>query len=287
MAERERHQRSSREATEKPQKSSKKCLNVYSSLWFLMMSRRYSATFAVVHIHVSWVGVPGIRGGTGFSIGSIGVESIGVDRPGLGWDSRWRLRTMKTFSRSLQPVSRRSAGPSSARPFPPRDSRFHLPFRSRVVDDRLLMTGLTVFFSAAIGRNMSRFPVCVSAVLDNVNRLLLTTYLVDHTTSKVPPSHHIRLFNTTAPHYVNSDTPPVQQLIRDAVEILRPQIEEFLTQDRLVSWMPRGRVSETTKQFYRDLAIPSIRGNPTLLLHRLGERSNPLVDEVFGAPIHR
>jgi hypothetical protein len=50
--------------------------------------------------------------------------------------------------------------------------------------------------------------------------------------------------------------------------------------------MPQGQVSENTKQFYRELTIPSIQGNPTLLLHRLGEGSDPLAEKVFGAPKH-
>jgi hypothetical protein len=72
------------------------------------------------------------------------------------------------------------------------------------------------------------------------------------------------------------------------LERLRPKIEEFLSNPRLPVWEPPETVDQTTREFYRDLAIPSIKDNrPNLLLHGLDNGANPHVDNLFRGGKHR
>jgi hypothetical protein len=50
--------------------------------------------------------------------------------------------------------------------------------------------------------------------------------------------------------------------------------------------MPQGDITEETSSFYRDLAIPSLRGRPNLLLHRLGLDPNSRVDMLSRSQSH-
>jgi hypothetical protein len=71
------------------------------------------------------------------------------------------------------------------------------------------------------------------------------------------------------------------------LEILRPKIENFLSNRRLPVWMPPETVNSNIRQFYHNLAIPSTNENrPNLLLHNLGNDSNPNVDALFRSGTH-
>ena len=67
---------------------------------------------------------------------------------------------------------------------------------------------------------------------------------------------------------------------------LRPQIHCFLSEQILPLWLPDG-TDEGTKEFYRDLNIPSLWGEPNLLLHRLGITKNPRMVNLFKGDAHR
>ena len=72
------------------------------------------------------------------------------------------------------------------------------------------------------------------------------------------------------------------------LERLRPKIQKFFNEPRFSVWMPPETVDEKTSQFYRDLAIPSIKDNkPSLLLHNLGKEPNPYADHLFRGGEHR
>jgi hypothetical protein len=65
------------------------------------------------------------------------------------------------------------------------------------------------------------------------------------------------------------------------VSNLRPRIKEFLSNLPLPNWMPPESVNDETREFYNGLAIPLARGKPNLLLHDIGNISNPNVDNLF------
>ncbi|KIL64829.1 hypothetical protein M378DRAFT_1040593 [Amanita muscaria Koide BX008] len=67
---------------------------------------------------------------------------------------------------------------------------------------------------------------------------------------------------------------------------LRPKIKEFLSHPRHRIWMPPKTVDANTRQFYHNLAIPSINDKPNLLLHKLGEETNPNKDILFQYGTH-
>ncbi|KAM6492769.1 hypothetical protein JOM56_012493 [Amanita muscaria] len=67
---------------------------------------------------------------------------------------------------------------------------------------------------------------------------------------------------------------------------LRPKIKEFLSHPRHHIWMPPETVDANTRQFYHNLAIPSINDKPNLLLHKLGEETNPNKDILFQYGTH-
>ena len=73
------------------------------------------------------------------------------------------------------------------------------------------------------------------------------------------------------------------------LEILCPKIREFLSHQRLPVWMPPETVDANVRQFYRNLAIPRTNENkPNLLLHNLGKKVNPNVENLFrNAEHHR
>jgi hypothetical protein len=78
------------------------------------------------------------------------------------------------------------------------------------------------------------------------------------------------------------NTTAINALIDAFLEKLRPKIKEFLTGSRLAAWEPSGTVDQTTREFYRTLAIPTIKGNrPNLLLHDLVASANPHIDKLF------
>jgi hypothetical protein len=89
------------------------------------------------------------------------------------------------------------------------------------------------------------------------------------------------------------DSPPadiatVKALIDGFVEKLRPKINDYLSKPRLPVWAPPEMVDMETKEFYRNLAIPCVKDNrPSLLLHDLGNDSNPYVDYLFQGGKHR
>jgi hypothetical protein len=81
---------------------------------------------------------------------------------------------------------------------------------------------------------------------------------------------------------VLSNSATVQSSIHNFVARLRPLIKEFLSNPRLPVWVPPGDVDESTRRFYHSLAIPGVGNNrPSLLLHDLGNRSNPNADRLF------
>jgi hypothetical protein len=80
----------------------------------------------------------------------------------------------------------------------------------------------------------------------------------------------------------------VKASIDKFLESLRPKIEVFLANPYLPLWEPPETVDQSTRKFYHDIAIPTIRDNiPNLLLHDLGKDSNPHVDNLFSGGRHR
>ena len=84
------------------------------------------------------------------------------------------------------------------------------------------------------------------------------------------------------------DADHVMRCIDEFLENLRPKIEVFLANPQLPLWEPPETVDQSTRTFYLDAAIPTIRDNsPNLLLHDLGKQSNAHVDNLFSSGGHR
>jgi hypothetical protein len=56
---------------------------------------------------------------------------------------------------------------------------------------------------------------------------------------------------------------------------LRPLIREYLAGALVSHWTPPNGATQEAKEFYAKLQIPLLHGEPSLLLHALGESSNP------------
>jgi len=69
--------------------------------------------------------------------------------------------------------------------------------------------------------------------------------------------------------------------IDEYLKKLRPVIHAFLTNPTMPNWEPPDSVDNETRNFYKDLAIPSFNDKPSLLLHELGNTPNPNVDALF------
>ena len=74
----------------------------------------------------------------------------------------------------------------------------------------------------------------------------------------------------------------INQFLND----LRPQIRNFLSNPSLPTWLPEG-TDEATKEFYKQIGIPSVQGQPNLLFHRLGITKNPRVGSLFKGDAHQ
>jgi hypothetical protein len=72
--------------------------------------------------------------------------------------------------------------------------------------------------------------------------------------------------------------------IANFTKIIAP-IRDFLTNQRLPIWLLPEPADETTQAFYRDLAIPSFKGKPSLLLHGLGEVPNLTAEKLFSGTV--
>ena len=80
----------------------------------------------------------------------------------------------------------------------------------------------------------------------------------------------------------------LQAHINTFLEELRPHIKKFLSNASLPTWLPLGPgIDEPTQEFYEKLGIPSVGGNPNLLLHQLGDTDNQYVDELFQGNGHK
>ena len=109
-----------------------------------------------------------------------------------------------------------------------------------------------------------------------------------------PPNHPSNLLdsNTTPlqngrPVYVDLAT--TKTSINQFIESLRPKIREFLVDPRVPKWVPPESFDDETRKFYSGLEIPLVGSEPSLLLHDLGNISDPNVDDLFkaGNPIYR
>lgn len=107
----------------------------------------------------------------------------------------------------------------------------------------------------------------------------------------MPPNHPSNL-NTTPlqnRHSVYSALATVEASIDQFIEALRPKIREFLADPRVPKWVPPESFDNETREFYNGLEIPLVWSKPNLLLHDLGNISNPNVDDLFqvGYPQYR
>ncbi|KIL55863.1 hypothetical protein M378DRAFT_173230 [Amanita muscaria Koide BX008] len=80
--------------------------------------------------------------------------------------------------------------------------------------------------------------------------------------------------------------PTRDQTINKFLERLRPEIKGFLSRPRHRVWMPPETVDANTRQFYQNLGIPSIYSKPNLLLHHLGDKTNPNEDFLFQSGVN-
>jgi hypothetical protein len=78
----------------------------------------------------------------------------------------------------------------------------------------------------------------------------------------------------------------VRALIAEFTNTLRPKIRDFLTNPRFHTWLPVA-VDEETQQYYSNLDIPLVNGEPSLLLHNLGLFPNPHANKFFQGSKHQ
>jgi hypothetical protein len=75
----------------------------------------------------------------------------------------------------------------------------------------------------------------------------------------------------------------VKASIAEFTESLAPKIHAFLTTPHFSPWFPPA-ADKKTQEFYKNLNIPLVNGEPCLLLHDLG-RSN--AGNLFEGPKHK